>query len=93
MRRSSASVGAGLFAGSRQALLQLDEELVEAFHQKGFEIAIETNGTKVPPEGIDWICVSPKAGADLILQKGNELKLVFPQLGAEPDLYEDVIGK
>ena len=73
-----------------EPLLQLDAPLVDAFHNKGFEIAIETNGTKMPPEGIDWICVSPKAGAELILKKGNELKLVFPQVGAEPDLYEDL---
>jgi len=71
-----------------EPLLQLDEKLVKAFHKKGLEIAIETNGTKIPPEGIDWICVSPKAGAEVILKKGNELKLVFPQLGAEPDLFE-----
>lgn len=70
-----------------EPLLQLDEALVKTFHQKGFEIAIETNGTKLPPEGIDWICVSPKAGAELVLEKGNELKLVFPQLGAEPELF------
>ncbi len=71
-----------------EPLLQLDEKLVKAFHKQGLEIAIETNGTKIPPKGIDWICVSPKAGAEVILKKGNELKLVFPQLGAEPDLFE-----
>jgi 7-carboxy-7-deazaguanine synthase (Cx14CxxC type) len=73
-----------------EPLLQLDEELVAAFHQAGFEIAIETNGTRLPPPGIDWICVSPKAGADLVLQSGQELKLIFPQGGAEPKLYENL---
>jgi 7-carboxy-7-deazaguanine synthase (Cx14CxxC type) len=73
-----------------EPLLQLDEELVAAFHQAGFEIAIETNGTRLPPQGINWICVSPKAGADLVLRSGHELKLVFPQDGAEPELYEDL---
>ena len=71
-----------------EPLLQLDEELVSALHGHGFEIAIETNGTKLPPPGIDWICVSPKAGTELLLRKGDELKLVFPQLGAEPERYE-----
>jgi len=62
-----------------EPLLQLDEPLLAAFHQKGFEVAIETNGTILPPPGIDWICVSPKAGSELILLAGHELKLVFPQ--------------
>ena len=70
-----------------EPLLQLDEELVQAFHTHGFEVAIETNGTKLPPPGIDWICVSPKNGAALLLEAGNELKLVFPQRGAEPDRF------
>ena len=70
-----------------EPLLQLDAELVRALHAKGFEIAIETNGTKLPPSGIDWICVSPKAGADLVLRSGNELKLVYPQKGAEPERF------
>ena len=73
-----------------EPLLQLDEPLVDALHAAGFEVAIETNGTQVPPPGIDWICVSPKAGAPLKIRSGNELKLVFPQSGAEPDLYEDL---
>ena len=70
-----------------EPLLQLDEELVKALHKCSFEIAIETNGTKLPPPGIDWICVSPKADAELILQAGHELKLIFPQKGAEPDCF------
>lgn len=71
-----------------EPLLQMDADLVGAFHERGFEIAVETNGTKMPPAGIDWITVSPKAGATLVLRSGQELKLVFPQEGAEPGLYE-----
>jgi 7-carboxy-7-deazaguanine synthase (Cx14CxxC type) len=71
-----------------EPLLQLDQELVEALHEQGFEVAIETNGTKLPPKGIDWICVSPKAGTELVLRQGDELKLVFPQSGADPERYE-----
>ena len=71
-----------------EPLLQLDEALVQALHAQGFEIAIETNGTQLPPPGIDWICMSPKAGAPLVLQAGQELKLVFPQKGAEPERFE-----
>jgi 7-carboxy-7-deazaguanine synthase len=71
-----------------EPLLQLDEPLVRALHQVGFEIAIETNGTLTPPLGIDWITVSPKAGAGFVLSKGDELKLIFPQAGAEPERYE-----
>jgi 7-carboxy-7-deazaguanine synthase (Cx14CxxC type) len=71
-----------------EPLLQLNGVLVEALHTRDFEVAVETNGTRTPPPGIDWICVSPKAGAELVLDKGNELKLVFPQPGAEPDSFE-----
>ena len=71
-----------------EPLLQLDAELIEALHQSGFEVAVETNGTLAAPEGIDWICVSPKAHTALQLQSGNELKLVFPQPGAEPERYQ-----
>jgi 7-carboxy-7-deazaguanine synthase len=71
-----------------EPLLQLDEPLVNAFHQEGFEVAIETNGTILPPPGIDWICMSPKANTEIVLTKGNELKLVYPQKGAEPEKYE-----
>jgi 7-carboxy-7-deazaguanine synthase (Cx14CxxC type) len=70
-----------------EPLLQLDAELVSALHKKGFEVAVETNGTILPPQGIDWICVSPKAKAQLLLRSGQELKLVFPQPGAEPEKY------
>ena len=68
----------------------LFRSLVRALHDKGFEIAIETNGTVLPPPGIDWICVSPKVGAELILKTGNELKLVFPQKGADPKRFEEL---
>ena len=71
-----------------EPLLQLDEALIEALHQRGFEIAVETNGTQSAPVGIDWLCVSPKAGAELVLTSGTELKLVFPQPGAMPDRFE-----
>jgi 7-carboxy-7-deazaguanine synthase len=71
-----------------EPLLQLDEPLVDALHAEGFEVAIETNGTRAPPAGIDWICVSPKARAPLVLTRGNELKLVYPQDGGEPERYE-----
>src|SRR5580698_9860486 len=70
-----------------EPLLQLDAALIAALHSGGFEIAVETNGTLEPPPGIDWICVSPKAGAPQRLKQGDELKLVFPQAGAEPDKY------
>ena len=70
--------------------LQLDDKLIHALHRSGVEIAIETNGTLPLPEGIDWVCVSPKAGATLQIRKGNELKLVFPQAGAMPELYESL---
>jgi 7-carboxy-7-deazaguanine synthase len=73
-----------------EPLLQLDEPLVASLHARGFQIAIETNGTRVPPDGIDWVCVSPKAGADLVLTAGNELKLVHPQAGIDPAQYESL---
>lgn len=73
-----------------EPLLQMDETLVSAFHDEGFELAIETNGTRLPPSGVDWICVSPKAGSELVLLSGNELKLVFPQEGADPKQFESL---
>ena len=73
-----------------EPLLQLDARLVTALHAYGFEIAIETNGTLRTPPHIDWVCVSPKAHAELILRTGQELKLIFPQKGAEPHLFEDM---
>lgn len=71
-----------------EPLLQLDAPLIDALHAEGFEIAIETNGTLAVPPGVDWICVSPKAGADLVQHRGHELKLVYPQDGAEPTRFE-----
>lgn len=73
-----------------EPLLQLDGTLIEALHRECFEIAVETNGTQPAPPGLDWICVSPKAGAELELRAGDELKLVFPQAGAEPSRFEDL---
>ncbi|MEI9401861.1 7-carboxy-7-deazaguanine synthase [Mesorhizobium argentiipisi] len=71
-----------------EPLLQVDEELIEALHAAGFEIAAETNGTIHPPAGIDWLCVSPKAGAALLVKAGDELKLVYPQPKAEPERFQ-----
>jgi len=78
-----------VFTGG-EPLLQLDEALVDAVHAKGFEVAVETNGTLEPPRGVDWLCVSPKAGAELVLTAGHELKLVFPQAGAKPEAFENL---
>ena len=71
-----------------EPLLQLDSEAIEALHQKGFTVAVETNGTVELPKGIDWTCVSPKAHSELLVTEGDELKLVFPQVGIEPSQYE-----
>ena len=73
-----------VFTGG-EPLLQLDAALIDAVHAEGFTIAVETNGTLEPPPGIDWICVSPKADAQLHLKTGNELKLIFPQAGSDPE--------
>ena len=70
-----------------EPMLQLDSPLVDALHARGFAIGVETNGTILPPEGLDWICVSPKAGADLIVRQGHELKLVYPQEEAMPEAF------
>ncbi len=70
-----------------EPLLQLDAPLVEALHAEGFEVAVETNGTQRPPPGLDWICMSPKAGAPVVLTHGDELKLVYPQPGAPPERF------
>lgn len=68
-----------------EPLLQLDAALLDALHRRGFAVAIETNGTIEVPTGVDWICVSPKAGAELVVRRGHELKLVYPQTGAAPE--------
>ncbi len=70
-----------------EPLLQLDEPLVAALHAEGFELAVETNGTLPLPPGCDWVSVSPKAGTELVVRSGDELKLVFPQPGAEPERF------
>jgi 7-carboxy-7-deazaguanine synthase len=71
-----------------EPLLQLDSPLIDALHAQGFEIAVETNGTQPIPPGLDWVCVSPKAGSELVAKAGDELKLVFPQPGAMPGQFE-----
>jgi 7-carboxy-7-deazaguanine synthase (Cx14CxxC type) len=96
LARAAASLWPATGDGSRplvvctggEPLLQLDEALVDALHAEGFEIAIETNGTRPAPAGIDWVCVSPKARAPLVLTRGDELKLVYPQEDGEPERYE-----
>ena len=70
-----------------EPLLQVNVELIEAFHTRGFFVAVETNGTIPVPQGLDWICVSPKAGAVLKQRSGNEIKLVYPQNGVSPDVF------
>ena len=72
-----------------EPLLQLDEAAIEAFHRAGFEVAVETNGTQDPPAGLDWICVSPKAGSVVKLFSGDELKLVYPQEALKPEEVEE----
>jgi 7-carboxy-7-deazaguanine synthase (Cx14CxxC type) len=92
----AATIEAEWFAGTRnrfcvltggEPLLQVDRDLIDALHGRGFEIAIETNGTVAPPQGIDWICVSPKSISELVIRKGHELKLVYPQADAPPERF------
>lgn len=71
-----------------EPLLQVDSALIKALHVLGFEIAVETNGTVIPPAGIDWLCVSPKAGSLRVVAQGQELKLVYPQKGLDPVQFE-----
>jgi 7-carboxy-7-deazaguanine synthase (Cx14CxxC type) len=73
-----------------EPLLQLDETAIDALHDQGFEVGVETNGTQVAPRGLNWICVSPKAGAPLVLDRGDELKLVYPQPLAPPEFFEEL---
>jgi 7-carboxy-7-deazaguanine synthase (Cx14CxxC type) len=73
-----------------EPLLQVDEKLITELHQRGFEVAVETNGTKPAPKSLDWICVSPKAGAPLVQKSGSELKLVYPQENAPPEEFEQL---
>jgi 7-carboxy-7-deazaguanine synthase len=96
IERSWKSTSAGpqrryvVFTGG-EPLLQLDEALISALHQRGFEVAIETNGTIKVPKGVDWVCVSPKAGSELIVLQANELKLVVPQVGH--DALENLMSR
>ncbi|MFM8247072.1 MAG: 7-carboxy-7-deazaguanine synthase [Burkholderiaceae bacterium] len=88
------SAGAALkkyvvFTGG-EPLLQLDKSLVAAMHDVGFEVAIETNGTLPVPAGVDWVCVSPKQGATLLLEQGNEIKVVIPQAGQDLTTFEQL---
>jgi len=71
-----------------EPLLQVDDALVEALHKHSFTVAVETNGTIIPPSGIDWLCVSPKSTAELKITQGDELKLVYPQTEAQPEKFE-----
>ena len=73
-----------------EPLLQLDAPLIDAFHARGFKIAVETNGTQPVPAGIDWVCVSPKATAPVVVERGDELKLVYPQREAMPERFESL---
>lgn len=73
-----------------EPLLQLDDALIDALHSRGFEVAVETNGTKPAPAALDWICVSPKAGAPFVQTSGSELKLVFPQVDAPPEAFAEL---
>jgi 7-carboxy-7-deazaguanine synthase (Cx14CxxC type) len=70
-----------------EPLLQVDTALLDALHARGFQVAVETNGTIDPPRGLDWICVSPKAGTELRIRSGNEIKLVYPQADAPPEAF------
>jgi organic radical activating enzyme len=79
-----------VFTGG-EPLLQLDKALIDALHHKAFEVAIETNGTLKVPAGVDWVCVSPKAGADLVVLQADEMKLVIPQVGH--DNLENLLGR
>ena len=73
-----------------EPLLQLDRAAIDALHRRGFTVAVETNGTLPAPRGLDWICVSPKAGAALRINGGDELKLVYPQQGAAPEEFQQL---
>ena len=88
--RGTGDAGKLVVCTGGEPLLQVDEALVAALHARGFTVAVETNGTRPAPASIDWICVSPKAGAPLVQRTGSELKLVFPQPGAMPDQFESL---
>ena len=73
-----------------EPLLQVDDALIDALHARGFEIGVETNGTIQAPKGLDWVCVSPKGGSELVQRRGHELKLVYPQALARPETFESL---
>ncbi|HLD44091.1 MAG TPA: 7-carboxy-7-deazaguanine synthase QueE, partial [bacterium] len=73
-----------------EPLLQVDQKLLLALHEKGYYVALETNGTRVVPDEVDWVCVSPKFGARLVATRGSELKLIYPQEGIDPQGYLDL---
>jgi 7-carboxy-7-deazaguanine synthase len=79
------AAGRFLVATGGEPTLQLDPALIQALHDEGFEIAMESNGTLPAPDGIDWICISPKAGTEIVQRRGDELKLVWPQPGIDPE--------
>jgi 7-carboxy-7-deazaguanine synthase len=85
--KSGGSIQPFVVCTGGEPLLQMDAELVHAFHRENFLIAVETNGTILPPAKIDWLCVSPKAGVEIVVHAGQELKLVFPQKGADPEKF------
>lgn len=87
MRKSDASL---LVCTGGEPLLQLDEPLIDAFHQAGFKVAVETNGTIPAPPKLDWLCVSPKIGSTLLQTSGDELKFVYPQVGGDPKQFESL---
>lgn len=89
-RGASESVHPFAVCTGGEPLLQLDHDLVGELHARGFHVALETNGTKPAPPGLDWICVSPKADAELVLKAGDELKLVYPQENAPPERFEQL---
>jgi 7-carboxy-7-deazaguanine synthase len=84
------NVGRYVVLTGGEPLLQVDAALIDALHARGFAIGVETNGTITPPGGLDWVCVSPKAGAELVVRKGDELKLVYPQEDAAPEDFVDL---
>jgi 7-carboxy-7-deazaguanine synthase len=84
------NVGRYVVLTGGEPLLQVDAALIEALHARGFAIGVETNGTIAPPDGLDWVCVSPKAGSELVVRKGDELKLVYPQADAAPEDFVDL---
>lgn len=89
MKASAKPSGLLIVLTGGEPLLQIDTPLIEALHKQGFEIAVETNGTIKAPEGLDWICVSPKAGTEIVQRSGNELKLVYGQEGVDPAHFQD----